>query len=332
MEYTLTLIKGDGIGPEVTGSALRVLEAAGVRIRWDEVLAGRKAIERFGTQVPGTLVESVRRNKVALKGPTGTPIGKGFQSANVLLRKQLNLYACLRPVSNVPGVRTGYDDVDLVVIRENTEGLYSGIEHEVSPGVVITLKIMTEAACWRIAEWAFTYCRYHGRHKVTAAHKASVMKMSDELFLRCMREVSERYPFIEYEEMPIDVVGLHLAMDPTRFDVLVLENLFGDIMSDLAAGLVGGTGLVPGANIGDDCAVFEAVHGSAPDIAGKGLANPTAMLLSAVLMLEYIGERKAAKRIRNAVYTVLEAGRVRTRDLGGTASTSEYTQAVIDAL
>ncbi len=332
MEYTLTLIKGDGIGPEVTGAALQVLAAAGVRIRWDEVLAGRAAIKRYGTQVPDTLIDSIRRNKVALKGPTGTPIGKGFKSANVALRKRLNLYACLRPVANVPGVKTAYDNVDLVVIRENTEGLYSGIEHEVSPGVVITLKIMTEQACWRIAEWAFTYCRYHGRHKITAAHKASVMKMSDELFLRCMRDVSERYPFIEYEEMPIDVVGLHMAMDPTRFDVLVLENLFGDIMSDLAAGLVGGTGLVPGANIGDECAVFEAVHGSAPDIAGKDLANPTAMLLSAVLMLQYIGERKAAERIQNAVYTVLEAGRVRTRDLGGTATTREYTQAVIDAL
>lgn len=332
MEYNLTLIEGDGIGPEVTGATVHVLEAAGLKIRWESALAGAEAIKQYGKAVPDELLASIRKNKVALKGPTGTPIGKGFTSANVTLRKMLNLYACLRPVTNIPGLETCYENVDLVVIRENTEGLYSGIEHEVSPGVVITLKIMTEQACRRIAEWAFNYCRHQGRRKITAAHKATVMKMSDELFLRCMREVSSRYPFIEYEEMSIDAVGLHLAMDPTRFDVLVLENLFGDIMSDLAAGLVGGLGVVPGANIGDEYAVFEAVHGSAPDIAGKGVVNPTAMLLSGVLMLRHIGELKTADRILHAVHSVISAGKVLTRDLGGDADTAAYTQAVIDAL
>lgn len=332
MEYKLTLIKGDGIGPEVSGATLKVLSAVGLKVSWEEVPAGAEAVARFGTTVPDELLASIIRNKVALKGPLGTPVGKGFKSANVTLRKKLNLYSCLRPVKNIPGLKAPYEGVDLVVIRENTEGLYSGIEHEVSPGVITTLKIMTEQACRRIAEWGFNYCRNNGRHKIVAAHKASVMKMSDELFLRCTREVARRYPFIEYEEMPIDDVALGLAADPTRFDVLLLENMFGDIISDLTAGLVGGLGVVPGANIGDEYAVFEATHGSAPDIAGRGLANPTAMLLSAVLMLRYIGEHQKADRIQAAVEAVLSAGKVRTRDLGGTAGTEEYTQALIDAL
>jgi isocitrate dehydrogenase (NAD+) len=332
MEYKLTLIKGDGIGPEVTGATLKVLEAVGVRVRWEEVPAGAEGIAKYGKTVPDELLASIIRNKVALKGPLGTPIGRGFKSANVTLRKKLNLYSCLRPVKNIPGLQAPYGGVDLVVIRENTEGLYSGIEHEVSPGVVTTLKIMTAEACRRIAEWSFQYCRNNGRHRIVAAHKASVMKMSDELFLRCTRDVARRFPFIEYEEMPIDDVALGLTADPTRFDVLLLENMFGDIISDLTAGLVGGLGVVPGANIGDEYAVFEATHGSAPDIAGKGLANPTAMLLSAVLMLRYIGEHRAADRIQTAVETVLEAGKVRTRDLGGTSGTEEYTQALIEAL
>lgn len=332
MEYTLSLIKGDGIGPEVTGATLEILKAAGLRIRWEECPAGAEAVEKYGKTVPDELLASIRKNKVALKGPLGTPVGKGFKSANVTLRKQLNLYSCLRPVLNIPGVKSPYDNVDMVIIRENTEGLYSGIEHEVSQGVITTLKIITEQACRRIAEWSFNYCRNNGRHRVIAAHKASVMKMSDELFLRCTREVARRYPFIQYEEMPIDDIALNMAMNPKQFDVILLENMFGDIVSDLAAGLVGGLGVVPGANIGDEYAVFEAVHGSAPDIAGKGLANPTAMLMSAVLMLRYIGEQKNADRITQAVHTVLSEGKVRTRDLGGTAGTAEYTAALIAAL
>lgn len=332
MEYTLSLIKGDGIGPEVTGATLEILKAADLKIRWEDCPAGADAIEKYGKTVPDELLVSIRRNKVALKGPLGTPVGKGFKSANVTLRKQLNLYSCLRPVSNLPGLKAPYENVDLVIIRENTEGLYSGIEHEVAPGVITTLKIITEQACRRIAEWSFNYCRNNGRHRIVAAHKASVMKLSDELFLRCVRDVARRYPFIQYEEMPIDDVALTMAQDPTVFDVVLLENMFGDIVSDLAAGLVGGLGVVPGANIGDEYAVFEAVHGSAPDIAGKGLANPTAMLMSAVLMLRYIGEQKKADRIEGAVHRVLSEGKVRTRDLGGTAGTAEYTQALIDAL
>lgn len=332
MEYTLSLIKGDGIGPEVTGATLEVLKAAGLRIRWEECPAGADAIEKYGKTVPDELLDSIRKNKVALKGPLGTPVGKGFKSANVTLRKQLKLFSCLRPVLNIPGVKSPYNNVDMVIIRENTEGLYSGIEHEVSQGVITTLKIITEEACRRIAEWSFNYCRNNGRHRIVAAHKASVMKMSDELFLRCTREVARRYPFIQYDEMPIDDIALNMAMEPARFDVILLENMFGDIVSDLAAGLVGGLGVVPGANIGDEYAVFEAVHGSAPDIAGKGLANPTAMLMSAVLMLRYMGEQKAAQRITDAVHTVLSEGKVRTRDLGGTAGTAEYTAALIAAL
>lgn len=332
MEYKLTLIKGDGIGPEVTGATLKVLEAAGLKIRWEEVAAGAEGIEKYGKTVPDELLASIMRNKVALKGPLGTPVGKGFKSANVTLRKKLNLYSCLRPVKNIPGLKAPYAGVDLVVIRENTEGLYTGIEHEVSPGVITTLKIITEQACRRIAEWSFDYCRNNGRHRIVAAHKANVMKMSDELFLRCMRDAARRAPFIQYEEMPIDELALGLTSDPTKFDVMVLENMFGDIISDLTAGLVGGLGVVPGANIGDEYAVFEATHGSAPDIAGKGIANPTAMLLSAVLMLRYIGEHRAGERIQNAIETVLEAGKVRTGDLGGKSNTAEYTQALIDAL
>ena len=332
MEYTLTLLRGDGIGPEVSGATVEVIRAAGVRIQWDEMPAGAEGVEKYGTPVPDVLLDSIRRNKVALKGPLGTPVGKGFKSANVTLRKKLQLYSCLRPVRNLKGLSSPCDDVDLVVIRENTEGLYSGIEHEVSPGVVTSLKIITEKACRRIAEWSFRYCQNNGRHQVLAAHKQSVMRMSDQLFLRCMRETASRFPYIDYVERTIDEVAHQLARDPRRFDVLVLENLFGDIISDLTAGLVGGLGVVPGANIGDEYAVFEAVHGSAPDIAGQGKANPTALLLSAVLMLRYIGEHKAAQRIQEAVETVYSLGKVRTADLGGQASTAEFTQAIIDAL
>lgn len=332
MNYRLTLIKGDGIGPEVTDATVRLLAATGVKIDWEEIPAGAAGVEALGSTVPPQLLDSIRRNKVALKGPLTTPVGKGFTSANTTLRKKLDLYACVRPVHNTPGVTTPYPHVDLVVLRENTEGLYSGIEHEVAPGVITTLKIITEQACRRLAKYGFEYCRNKGRHKITVAHKASIMKKSDGLWLRCTREVAADYPFIEYEEMVIDGIAREMAQDPTRFDVLLLENLFGDIMSDLAAGLVGGLGVVPGANIGDKFAVFEAVHGSAPDIAGRGWANPTALMFSAVLMMRHLGDHRSADRMYRAIATVLEAGRVRTRDLGGTASTEEYTEAIIDAL
>lgn len=332
MEYQLTLIRGDGIGHEITKSTLKILEAADIKITWEEIPAGAEGIEKFGSTVPDVLLDSIKKNKVALKGPLGTPIGKGFKSANVLLRKKLNLYSCLRPVKNLRGIKAPYDNVDLVVIRENTEGLYSGIEHEVTKGVITSLKIITEEACKRIANWCFNYCRNAGRHKVVAAHKVNVMKMSDELFLRCTREVAKKFPFIEYTEMAIDDVALELAYDPTRFDVLVMENMFGDIISDLASGLVGGLGVVPGANIGDEYAVFEAVHGTAPDIAGKGLANPTAMILSAVMMLKHIGEHNAANKIFSSVENVLENGKYLTRDLGGKSGTEEFTQAIIDEM
>jgi isocitrate dehydrogenase (NAD+) len=328
----VTLLPGDGIGPEVSAATRRVLEAAGVSIEWREMEAGAATIEQYGTQLPEHVLESIRKDRVALKGPLTTPIGTGFASANVTLRKKLDLYACLRPVKTLPGVKTHYGEVDLVVVRENTEGLYSGLEHEVVPGVVESLKITTERACRRISEWAFEYARGRGRKCVTAVHKANIMKMTDGLFLRCSREVSQKFPEIQYTEMIVDALCMRLVQDPHRFDVLLCENLYGDIVSDLTAGLVGGLGVVPGANIGEQYAVFEAVHGSAPDIAGKGLANPTAMLLSACLMLDHLGEQEAADRIRTSINTVLQEGSRVTRDLGGTAGTAEYTDALIAAL
>jgi isocitrate dehydrogenase (NAD+) len=330
--YPVTLLPGDGIGPEVSAAVMRVLECVGVPIEWHEHQAGAATIEEFGTQLPDHVLDSIRRDKVALKGPLSTPIGGGFASANVELRRRLELYACLRPVRTLPGVKTPFGDLDLIVVRENTEGLYSGIEHEVVPGVVESLKIQSEKACRRISEFAFDYARKHGRKKIHAVHKANIMKMSDGLFLRCSRAVAEHYPDIEYKEIIIDACAMWLVRDPQSFDILLCENLYGDILSDLTAGLVGGLGVVPGANIGANEAVFEAVHGSAPDIAGKGIANPTAMLLSACLMLDHLGEGAAAKRIRDAVNRVLEAGEHVTRDLGGSASTEEYTDALCAAL
>ena len=330
--HRVTLLSGDGIGPEVAGATRQVLEAAGVRIEWHELEGGAAAVEQYGSQLPEHVLQSIRDDRVALKGPLTTPIGSGFASANVLLRKKLDLYACLRPVQSLPGVKSRYGDVDLVVVRENTEGLYSGLEHEVVPGVVESLKIITERACRRISEFAFDYARRYGRRCITAVHKANIMKMSDGLFLRCSREVAERYPDIAYNEMIIDAACMRLVLDPHRFDILLCENLYGDIISDLTAGLVGGLGVVPGANLGEHCAVFEAVHGSAPDIAGKGIANPTAMILSACLMLAHLGEHDAATRIRAAVIHVLQEGVHITGDVGGTAGTAEFTEAVIAAL
>ena len=332
MTHTITLIPGDGIGPEITDAVLRVLKASGVSIEWEEHLAGARAVEQGGTALPVELVDSIRRNKVALKGPVTTPIGDGFSSVNVGLRKSLNLYANVRPVWNLPGIRANSSGVDLVIVRENTEDVYAGLEHEVVPGVVESLKIITEKASTRIAQFAFTYARRHGRKKVTAVHKANIMKLSDGLFLESTRIVARDYPDIEYEERIVDAVCMQLVMTPSRFDVLVMPNLYGDIVSDLCAGLVGGLGVVGAANLGADIGVFEAVHGSAPDIAGKGIANPSALLLSAVLMLRYIDEIAAADRVLAALVGVLTTGGVRTRDLGGTATTTEFADAICHAI
>ncbi len=326
---SIVLIPGDGIGPEVTDAACQVLDAAGVRINWVHADAGLGAVERHGEPLPESTLDLIRQHRVALKGPCTTPVGKGFRSINVGLRQGLELYASVRPVKTLPGVKTPYQDVDLVVVRENTEGLYAGLEHQVVPGVIESLRVITRPACERIVRYAFEYARHAGRSTVTFCHKADVMRMSDGLFLECARQVADDYPFIQFREAPIDNVCLDLALDPTRHDVLVMENLFGDVISDLCAGLVGGLGVVPGANLGQRYAVFEAVHGSAPDIAGKGLANPLAVIRSAAMMLDYIGERDAAKRIEHAVATTLQRGEGLTRDLGGTGNTESITQEMI---
>jgi len=330
--HTATLIPGDGIGPEVTSAVLRILSAAGVSIEWDRHDAGVTAFERSGHALPPALIESIRQHKVALKGPVTTPIAEGFTSVNVGLRKALDLYANLRPVANLPGVPSRFGGVDLVIVRENTEDLYAGLEHEVVPGVVESLKIITERASRRIAQFAFDHARRHGRGKVTAIHKANIMKLGDGLFLETVRSVARAYADIRYDEKIVDAACMHLVMNPAQFDVLVMPNLYGDIVSDLCAGLVGGLGVVGAANLGSELAVFEAVHGSAPDIAGKGLANPTALLLSAVLMLRHLDEGDAADRIMRALGRVLEEGVARTRDLGGTASTDGFADAVCQGL
>jgi isocitrate dehydrogenase (NAD+) len=332
MKHTITLIPGDGIGPEVTEAVVRILRASGVSIEWEEHVAGILAFERTGQALPVELIDSIRRNKIALKGPVTTPIGQGFTSVNVGLRKALDLYANLRPVWNLPGIDTRFQGVDLVIVRENTEDLYAGLEHEVVPGVVESLKIITEKASTRIAHFAFQHARKHGRKKVTSIHKANIMKLSDGLFLESVRRAAREYIEITYEERIVDAACMQLVMYPERFDVLVLPNLYGDIVSDLCAGLVGGLGVVGAANLGTDIGVFEAVHGSAPDIAGRHLANPTALLLSAVLMLHHIDEGAAADRIMQALGAVLTARTVRTRDLGGTASTLEFADAVCQIL
>jgi len=332
MSHAITLVPGDGIGPEVTSAVVGILASAGVEIEWDAHQAGVLAHQATGETLPRALLESIRRTGVALKGPLTTPVGEGFTSVNVGLRKALELYANVRPVSNLAGVASRFSGVDLVIMRENTEDLYAGLEHQIVPGVVESLKIITERASTRIARFAFEYARRHHRRKVTAIHKANIMKMSDGLFLECARAVAKQFPEVPYDEKIVDAACMHLVMRPESFDVLLLPNLYGDIVSDLAAGLVGGLGLVPGANIGDGIAVFEAVHGSAPDIAGQNVANPTALLLSALMMLDYLGEREAAARIRAALGHVLADGTVRTRDLGGTASTSTFAVAIVQAL
>ena len=332
MTHTITLIPGDGIGPEVTDAVVRILKASGVAIDWEPHDAGLIAFERTGQPLPVALIDSIRRNKVALKGPVTTPIAEGFTSVNVGLRKALDLYSNLRPVWNLPGIDARFQGVDLVIVRENTEDLYAGLEHEVVPGVVESLKIITERASTRIAHFAFLHARRHHRQRVTAIHKANIMKLGDGLFLESARRVAREYADITYDERIVDAACMQLVMFPERFDVLLLPNLYGDIVSDLCAGLVGGLGVVGAANLGTEIGVFEAVHGSAPDIAGKNLANPTALLLSAVLMLRHIDEGAAADRIMQALGAVLTAGAVRTRDLGGTASTLEFAAAVSKTL
>jgi len=309
-----------------------VLRATGFEAEWETFVVGAEALSRFGDPLPQDLINSIRRNKVALKGPVATPVGTGFVSSNVRLRKALDLYANLRPVKSLVGVKSRYEKVDLIVVRENTEDLYSGLEHEVVPGVVESLKIITDKASRRIAKFAFEYARREGRKKVTAVHKANIMKLSDGLFLRCFREVAIDYPEIIADDLIVDNTCMQLVINPNQFDVLLLENLYGDIVSDLGAGLIGGLGVAPGANIGEDIAVFEAVHGAAPTIAGRGIANPTALLLSAVLMLKHLDERERAARVQSALEKVLAEGKVRTRDLGGHATTIEFTDAIIHAL
>jgi isocitrate dehydrogenase (NAD+) len=332
MARVVTLIPGDGIGPEVTAAVVRILKAAAVDIEWERHDAGVTAFKRFNKSLPAELLESITRNKIALKGPVTTPIAEGFTSVNVGLRKALNLFANLRPVKNLPGVNSRFSGVDLIIVRENTEDLYSGLEHEVVPGVVESLKIITEKASTRIARFAFDYARANNRRRVTAIHKANIMKLGDGLFLESCRAVARDYSDVQYDERIVDAACMHLVMHPEKLDVLLLPNLYGDIVSDLCAGLVGGLGVVPGANLGLECAVFEAVHGSAPDIADKNLANPTALLMSAMMMLDHMGERYKSELIRHGLIHVLTEGRVRTRDMGGEASTTEFTEAICRVL
>jgi isocitrate dehydrogenase (NAD+) len=332
MTHRITLIPGDGIGPEVTQAVVRILEASGAKFEWERYAAGAEAFEIHGEYIPAVLYESIERNRVALKGPVTTPIGGGFKSINVTLRKKFDLFANFRPIKNLPGLPTHWPGVDLIIVRENTEGEYVGLEHEVVPGVVESIKVVSEKGSTRIARFAFEYARKHGRKKIHSIHKANIMKMSDGLFLRCARNVAEEYPDITYGEHLIDNTCMQMVMNPFQYDMLLLENLYGDIMSDLAAGLVGGLGLVPGANLGVECAIFEAVHGSAPDIAGKDVANPTALLQSAVLMLKHLDEFAAAEKVQSALEKVYSEGKVLTRDVGGTAGTSKFADAVLAAM
>jgi isocitrate dehydrogenase (NAD+) len=330
--HKITLIPGDGIGPEVTRAVVRILEATGVKFEWERFAAGAEAFEIHGEYIPAELYRSIEQNRVALKGPVGTPIGGGFKSINVTLRKKFDLYANFRPIKSLPGLETKFPNIDLLIVRENTEGEYVGIEHEVVPGVVEAIKIITEKGSTRIAKFAFEYARKHGRKKIHSIHKANIMKLSDGLFLECARRVAEGFPEVSYAEHIIDNTCMQLVMNPWQYDTLLLENLYGDIVSDLCAAFVGGLGLVPGANLGAECAIFEAVHGSAPDIAGKDIANPTALLQSAVLMLHHIGEDSAAERVHKAIETVYTEKKSLTRDVGGKAGTTEFADAIIAAL
>ncbi len=332
MSYTVTWIPGDGIGPEVVEAARRVVDASGVSVDWREAAAGQTALEEHGDPLPEATLESVSTSDATLKGPTATPSGVGFRSVNVALRQKLCLYANFRPARSLPGIKTRYDDVDLIVVRENTEGLYSGLEHTVIPGVVESLRIITAKASERIARFAFETALRHNRKRVTCVHKANILKLSDGLFLASCRKVAKEFPQIQCDDCIVDAAAMKLVSNPHTFDVLVMENLFGDILSDLASGLVGGLGVTPSANVGDGMAVFEAVHGTAPDIAGKGLANPTALILSSVLMLHFLGEKEAAERVEQSIHAVLAEGKTRTGDLGGKATTEQFANAVIGAI
>jgi isocitrate dehydrogenase (NAD+) len=330
MTYQIVLIPGDGIGPEVAHATQRVLSATGLGIEWATHLAGQTALDQLGSPLPAETLAAVKTAHATLKGPTATPSGTGFRSVNVEMRQKLHLFANYRPARSLPGVPSRYENVDVITVRENTEGLYSGLEHEVVPGVVESLRVVTEAASERIARFAFETARRQGRKKVTCVHKANILKLSDGLFLRTCRRVAEEFKEIAFDDCIIDAAAMKLVINPHVFDIMVMENLFGDIVSDLTAGLVGGLGLAPSANIGQGVAVFEAVHGSAPDIAGRGLANPTALILSAVLMLRYLNEKQAAEQIENAVRAVFAKGKVLTGDLGGKASTDEFVEAVLE--
>lgn len=330
--HNITLINGDGIGPEISECVQKIIEAAGVKINWDVQTAGADVAQLEGSPLPQRVIDSIKKNKVALKAPVTTPIGKGFRSVNVALRKELDLYANLRPCKNLPSVKTRFDNVDLVVVRENTEDLYAGIERQIDADSAESIKIITRKASERIVEFAFDYAVKNSRKTVTAVTKANICKLTDGLFLECARKVAQKYPQIEYKEILVDNACMQLVMAPEKFDVLVLPNLYGDIVSDLTAGLIGGLGVAQGANIGKDCAVFEPVHGSAPDIKGKGIANPTALLLSAVMMLNYIGEATAAQRIETALFKTLENKDFLTPDLGGNASSKAFTEKIIENL
>jgi isocitrate dehydrogenase (NAD+) len=334
--HRITLIPGDGIGPEVSSAVVGILEAAGaatgVGFEWHRHEAGADAFQKTGEYIPKVLYDSIEQNRVALKGPVTTPVGEGFSSINVTLRQKFELFANFRPVKNLPGLKTRYPDLDLIIVRENMEDLYAGLEHVVVPGVVQALKIITEKGSTRIAQFAFDYAHKHGRKKVHAIHKANIMKLSDGLFLRCCRTVAESFPKIAYHEHIVDNTCMQLVMNPYQYDILLTENLYGDILSDLCSAFVGGLGLVPGANLGTDCAIFEAVHGSAPDIAGKDLANPTALLQSAVLMLHHINEGKTAERVQTGLEQVYREGKTLTKDVGGTSGTKEFAEAVVQAM
>jgi len=334
--HKITLIPGDGIGPEVSSAVVKVLESAGaatgVGFEWHRYGAGAEAFEQTREYIPKELYESIEQNRVALKGPVTTPVGGGFPSINVTLRKKFDLFANFRPVKSLPGLETKYPNIDLVIVRENTEDLYAGLEHEIVPGVVQSLKIITDKGSTRIAQFAFDYARKHGRKKIHAIHKANIMKLSDGLFLRCCRKVAEGFPEVEYKEHIVDNTCMQLVMNPYQYDILLTENLYGDILSDLCSAFVGGLGLVPGANLGHECAIFEAVHGSAPDIAGKDMANPTALLQSAVLMLHHINEKATAERVQTAVEQVYREGKTLTRDVGGNAGTKAFADAVLEAM
>ncbi|MGH4052547.1 MAG: isocitrate/isopropylmalate dehydrogenase family protein [Clostridium sp.] len=332
MEHNITLIPGDGIGPEVTSATVKVLEKSGVKINWEIVRMGSGVIEEFNTPMPPYVLESIKKNKIALKGPVTTPVGKGFKSVNVTLRQELNLYANIRPIKTHAGVPSKFTDVDLIIVRENSEDLYIGIEHMITEDIAESIKIISKKASDRIVEYAFKLAKEQNRKEVIAVHKANIMKLSDGLFLRCARSVAQKHKEIAFGDVIVDAMSMKLVMNPERYDVLVMPNLYGDILSDMAAGLVGGLGLVPGANIGEDGAVFEPAHGSAPDIAGQNIANPTACILSAVMMLRYIGEPAAADKIENAVEAVLKEGKHLTCDLGGTTGTREFTQVVIEQM